>query len=137
MQIDSVTVFLLLGTHQIDLKDIFKFELASFSASLFDEFGNARYPKNKSTLMNKLKEEQSKHGLKYDAFIIDGGGLLYKVYLPTKGTVKDLVDGVENYLRKLSTDGDVIIVFDTKKTVLNQIQETHAWDPSKGVTNSQ
>ena len=38
-------VLLLLGTHQIDLKDIFKFELASFPASLFDEFGNARYPK--------------------------------------------------------------------------------------------
>ena len=65
--------------------------------------------------MNKLKEEQSKRGLKYDAFIIDGGGLLYKVYWPTKGTVKDLVDGVENYLRKLSTDGDVIIVFDRYK----------------------
>ena len=47
--------------------------------------------------------------------MIDGGGLLYKVYWPTKGTVKDLVDGVENYLQKLSTDGDVIIVFDRYK----------------------
>ena len=51
-------VLLLLGTNQIDFKDVFNFELAAVPTSLFYETGNARYPKNKSVLMNKLKVEE-------------------------------------------------------------------------------
>ena len=38
-------VLLLLGTNQIDFKDVFNFELAAVPTSLFYETGNARYPK--------------------------------------------------------------------------------------------
>ena len=38
-------VLLLLGTNQIDFKDVFNFELAAVPTSLFCETGNARYPK--------------------------------------------------------------------------------------------
>ena len=64
-------VLLLLGTNQIDFKDVFNFELAAVPASLFYETGNARYPKNKSVLMNKLKVEESSRGIQFDSVIID------------------------------------------------------------------
>ena len=47
------SVLLLLGTSQID------FELAAVTTSLFEEPGVARYPKNESVLLNKLKVEES------------------------------------------------------------------------------
>ena len=83
----------LLVTNQIDFKDVFNFELAAVPTSLFYETGNARYRKNKAVLMNKLKVEDSSRGIQFDSVIIDGGGLMHKVYWPTDGMVK--VDGVE------------------------------------------
>ena len=38
---------LLIGTNQIEFDDLFNYELAAAPASLFDESGLARYPKNK------------------------------------------------------------------------------------------
>ena len=73
---------------------------------------DARYLNNKSLLMNKLKHEQSSRGSSFDAILIDGGGLLYKIYWPANGTVSDLIDGLEKYTRKLNADSDVFIVFD-------------------------
>ena len=52
-------VLLLLGTNQIDFEDLFDFELAAVTTSLFEEPGVARYPKNESVLLNKLKVEES------------------------------------------------------------------------------
>ena len=62
--------------------------------------------------MKKLKSEQSSRGIRFDAIVIDGGGLLYKIYWPAYGTVSDLVDGLEKYIRKLNAEADVFIVFD-------------------------
>ena len=105
-------VLLLLGTNQLEFSEVFKYELAAVPPSLFHETGNARYPKNKSLLMNKLKSEQSSRGIRFDAIVIDEGGLLYKIYWPAYGTVSDLVDGLEKYIRKLNAEADVFIVFD-------------------------
>ena len=105
-------VLLLLGTNQIEFSEVFKYELAAVPPSLFYDSGDARYPNNKSVLMNKLKHEQSSRGFSFDAIFIDGGGLLYKIYWPSNGTVGDLVDGLEKYTRKLNADADVFIVFD-------------------------
>ena len=105
-------VLLLLGTNQIEFSEVFKYELAAVPPSLFYDSGDARYPNNKSVLMNKLKHEQSSRGFSFNAILIDGGGLLYKIYWPSNGTVGDLVDGLEKYTRKLNADADVFIVFD-------------------------
>ena len=101
-----------MGTNQIEFSEVFKYELAAVPPSLFYDSGDARYPNNKSVLMNKLKHEQSSRGFSFDAIFIDGGGLLYKIYWPSNGTVGDLVDGLEKYTRKLNADADVFIVFD-------------------------
>ena len=108
-------VLLLLGSNQIDFKDVFNFELAAVPRSLFYETGNARYAKNKSVLMNKLKVEESSRGIQFDSVIIDGGGLMHEVYWPTDGMVKYLVDGVEKYIKMFIFDSDVFLIFDRYK----------------------
>ena len=49
----------LLNTKQIDLKDLFKYELSPVSLSLFDENEDTRLAKQKADLKNTLKKEVS------------------------------------------------------------------------------
>ena len=109
-------VLLLLGTNQIDFEDLFDFELPAVPTSLFEESGVARYPKNKPVLLNKLKVEESSRCIKPDATIIDGGGMLHKVHWPPNGVVKDLVNGIDHYVRMLMLNTDVYLIFDRYKT---------------------
>jgi hypothetical protein len=39
----------------------------------------------------------------------------FKVHWPTGGAVKDLIDGIERYIRKLIPCSDVYIIFDRYK----------------------
>ena len=109
-------VLLLLGTNQIDFEDLFDFELATVPTSLFEESGVTRYPNSKSVLLNKLKVEESSRCIKPDATVIDGGGMLHKVHWPPNGIVKDLVDGIDHYVRMLMLNTDVYLIFDRYKT---------------------
>ena len=52
-------VMCLLSAGQINLEDIFKYELAPVPTSLFDETGDGRYAKQKADLKNKLKFEET------------------------------------------------------------------------------
>ena len=106
----------MLGTNQIDFEDLFDFELAAVTTSLFDESGLARYPKNKSDLMKKLKIEESSRCIKPDATVIDGGGMMYQIHWPSNGLVKNLVDGIEKYVRMIMLNTDVHLIFDRYKT---------------------
>ena len=73
-------VLLLLATNQIDFEGLFDFELAAVPTSLFVESGVARYPKNKSVLLNKLKVEESSRCINPDATVINGSGMLHKIH---------------------------------------------------------
>ena len=81
-------VLLLLGTNQIDFEDLFDFELTAVPTLLFKKLGVARYPKNESVLLNKLKVEESSRCIKPDATVIDGGGMLHKVHWPPIALLK-------------------------------------------------
>ena len=50
-------VVYLLATHQINFENVSDYELAPVPTSLFYDSGEARYPINKSLLMNKVKVE--------------------------------------------------------------------------------
>ena len=89
-------VLILLGTNQINFEDLFDFELAAVPTSLFEESRVARYPKNKSVLLNKLKVKESSRCIKPAATVIDGGGMLHSVHWPPNGIVKDLVDEIDH-----------------------------------------
>ena len=76
--------------------------------------------------MNKMKVEQSSQGVYPTSILIDGGGLLHKVHWPTGGAVKDLIDGIERYIRKLIPCSDVYIIFDRYK--VDSIKNTRCKD---------
>ena len=65
--------------------------------------------------MNKMIVEQSSQGVYPTSILIDGGGLLHKLHWLTGGAVKDLIDGIERYIRKLIPCSDVYIIFDRYK----------------------
>lgn len=65
--------------------------------------------------MKNLKCQESSCGIKPDAVVVDGGGMLHNIYWPSTGTVKDLVDNVEHYLRKASPFSDTYLIFDRYK----------------------
>ena len=109
-------VLLLLGTNQIDFEDLFDFELGAVPTSIFEESGVARYSKNKSVLLNKLKVEESSRCIKPDPTVIDGGGMLRIVHWPPYGIVKDMVDKTDHYVRMLMLNTDVYLIFDRYKT---------------------
>ena len=104
-------VLLLLGINQIEFEDLFDFELAVVPTSLFEESRVAKYPKN-----SKLKVEESSRCMKPDATVIDEGGMLHKVHWPPYGIVKDLVDGIDHYVRMLMLYTDAYLIFDRYKT---------------------
>ena len=62
--------------------------------------------------MNKLKAEVSSCSIEPDALLFHGSEMLHKLHWPTGGLVKDLVDGVEKYIRKIITKPDVFLIFD-------------------------
>ena len=106
-------VLYLLGNNQLDFSTLFNYELAPVPTSLFKDSGDARYPKTKSVLKNKLKVEVSLRGIAPDVVIVDGGGMLHSsIHWPKDGKVEDLVNGVEQYVNKLINTSDVCIIFD-------------------------
>ena len=99
----------------MEFDDIFNYELASVPTALFKESGEARYQNSKSVLMKKLKSQESSRGIKPNAVVVDGGGMMHNIYWPSTGTVKDLVDNVEHYLQKASPSSDTYLIFDRYK----------------------
>ena len=62
-------VMCLLSADQIDLEDVFNYELAPFLTSIFENSGHPRFTKSKSVLKYKLKVEVSSQNIK----LYDGG----------------------------------------------------------------
>ena len=106
-------VLYLLGVHQLDLSTRFDYELAPVPTSFFKDTGEARYTSSKAVLKNKLKVEISSRGLKPDAVIVDGGGMLHSsIHWPKEGLVEDLVSGIIQYVSKIVASSDGYVVFD-------------------------
>ena len=106
-------VLYLLGNNQLDFTTLFNYELPPVPASMFHDSGEARYPKSKEVLKNKLKVEVSVRGVEVDAVAVDGGSMLHSsIHWPNDGLVRDLAAGVEMYVSHLLQHYDVYIVFD-------------------------
>lgn len=101
-----------IGTHQVGLNEMFSYELSQVPLSLFHASGEPRYPANKSALMNKLRVEVSSRGIEPETIVIDGGGMLHRLYWPSNGTVNDLLDVAEKYIMKQLNESNVYLVFD-------------------------
>ena len=68
---------LLSTTGQINLQDVFQFELSQVPTVLFDDAGNERYTKTKSTLKNRLKIDiPIRNTNSADTIVLDGCAIL-------------------------------------------------------------
>ena len=106
-------VLYLMGNNQLDFTTLFNYELSPVPTSMFHDSGEARYPKSKVVLKNRLKVEVSVRRVEVDAVVVDGGGMLHSsIHWPKDGSVKDLAKGVEIYVSRLLQHSDVYVIFD-------------------------
>ena len=92
-------VMCFLNAKQIDLKDLFKYELSPVPLSLFNENGDIRLAKEKADLKNTLKEKVSLQAcLSENAVVSDGCALLWSVHWPKAGNVSNLVNVFKDYV---------------------------------------
>ena len=106
-------VMCLLNVKQIDLKDLFKYELSPVQLSLFDENGDSRLAKQKDDLENTLKEEVSlRTCLSENAVVLNGCAFLWSVHWPKAGNVSNLVNVFKDYVMKFLHKSNVFLIFD-------------------------
>ena len=109
-------VMYLLSAGQIDVKDLFNYELAPVPTALFKDTGEGRYPTSKSVLKNSLKAEVSLRNVSPDAVLIDGCAMLHgALHWPKGGKVQDLLTAVRKYILKMLEQLDTYLIFDRYK----------------------
>ena len=92
-------VMYLLSAGQIDIGDLFSYELSPVPTSLFHDTGEGRYPTSKSVLKNEMKVEVSTRNIYPNAIVIDGCAMLHAaVHWPKGGKVKDLIKAISGYV---------------------------------------
>ena len=106
-------VMCLLNAKQIDLKDLFKYELSPVPLTLFDENGDSRVAKQKANLKNTLKEKVSlRKCLSENAVVLYSCALLWSVHWPKAGNVSNLVNVFKDYVMKFLHKSNVFSIFD-------------------------
>jgi len=97
----------------IDIKDVLGHELAPFPTSMFDDTGDMRIAKSKSTLKKILQVEVSDRvagGANVSVF--DGSAILWVVPWPADGSVKDYIANFKYAIGKRLRVEDVYLIFD-------------------------
>ena len=103
----------LLATGQATLEDVIKFELSAVPTSMFDEHGDMRIDKGKSTLKNKLQvETPSRNSIDTCASFIDGCAVFWILNWPDKCTVEDIAQNMYSYVTDMLCYQDVYLIFD-------------------------
>ncbi len=80
---------------------------------MFNDKGQMRISKSKSTLKRKLQvEKSSRLSINPDTTIVDGCAILWIIHWPNKGTVQDYVDNFVSYISTRTGHSHVRLVFD-------------------------
>ena len=100
-------------SRNIKLCDVLEYELAPVPTSMFDEKGEMRIAKTKSTLKKNLQVEISTRlGPQPEVTILDGCAILWVIHWPNRGIVQDFVDNFMSYIMAKVDKSDVYLVFD-------------------------
>ena len=105
----------LMSSRDVDITDVFSHELAPVSSSMFEDSGDMRIKKYKSTLKQKLQVEQSPRTLPTPETIIivvDGCAILWTIQWPKHGPVQDYVNNILEYIFGKLQHSDVNVIFD-------------------------
>ena len=88
-----------LSSGEIDLPAVFATELSEVVTSLLQANGDIRVATDKSKLIQQLAGFRSHRTIpKADYIVIDVVAMLWSIYWPTEGKVRDLVGGMAKYL---------------------------------------
>ena len=103
----------------IDVKNLFEYELAPIPTVMFEEKDGLpvlKIAKSKSTMKKKLQVEVAFCvSDKSDGVILDGCAILWVIHWPSDGTVRDFVDGFNQYVVKMATCSHLNLIFDRYK----------------------
>ncbi|KAG1670411.1 hypothetical protein GQR58_016915 [Nymphon striatum] len=104
------------SARNLNLQDLFSYELAPVPTSMFKDSGAIRFMTDKVKL-KRLQVETSVRTILIDATVIDESALLWIPNWPTKGTVAYLIAGFKSLIEWRHGDGQVRLdVFKTSKT---------------------
>ena len=95
---------------QLELENIFQYELYAVPSSLIDEYGCLR--KGSKSALSRCLCVLQPGAPSPDIIIVDAQQLLYHITWPHGGHVTVLVDNMESYLSKYPTHWEKILVFD-------------------------
>ena len=95
----------------VDLKELFKFEMCSIPPSLIDEYGCLRKGQ-KAPIVKHLGRNETSQSLP-DTVIVDGQQLVYHVHWPCGGNASVLAASMNSRLDRYSSK--VVLVFDKYK----------------------
>ena len=116
-------VMCLQKVRDIDMKDVLGYELAAVPPSMFDEAGEMRITKSKSTLKTKLQIELTdRRSVPPDVIILDGCAIMWVIHWPAHGLVQDYIKNVVDYVRSQLQIADTYLIFD--RYYNNSIKET-------------
>ena len=108
-------VMYLLSADQIQIKDLFTYELSPVPTALFKDIGEGRSKSSKAVLKNALTKV-SVRNIFPDAILIDGCAMLHSaIHWPKGGKVEDLLAGLRSYISKKLLKSDVYLIFDRYK----------------------
>ncbi len=93
---------------EIELSDLFKFELAPMPPALFDEFGDMRKG-SKSVLVNKLAVLAEVQQPMVDALLVDGNEAIYHTVWPRSSTVLEFG---RSLVEPFAATQDTFVIFD-------------------------
>ena len=103
----------LMASRGVDVKGIFRHELAPILTSLSTDSGDMRITETKSILNRELQVEKSGRTLrKPDAVVIDGCAILWIIHWPSHGRVQNFMDGFLMYILEKLSRSDIYHVFD-------------------------
>ncbi|KAG1666659.1 hypothetical protein GQR58_018790 [Nymphon striatum] len=108
------------SARNLNLQDLFSYELAPVPTSMFKDSGAIRFMTDKVKL-KRLQVETSVRTILIDATVIDGSALLWIPNWPTKGTVADLIAGFKGLIewRLRHGDGQVWYLPKSPRKMLN------------------
>ena len=108
----SKVIALLSSDRDVDVNDVFSYELAPVPTAVFMKDG-MRICKAKSKLKRSLQIDVSRRNAgDADATVIDGSALLWTVHWPADGSVADFIVNVKKRIASYLTNSDVYLIFD-------------------------
>lgn len=106
-------VLCLQKVRDINMKEVLSYELAAVPSSMFNEAGEMRITKSKSTLKTKLQVELTdRRSILPDAIVLDGCAVLWVIRWPTHGLVQDYIKNLVDYIASHLKIADTYLIFD-------------------------